>query len=125
MLTALWINACTLRGNKERTTLTWAKAPKCTRVQAASPWQARADLCHCPRGCTRQLVPGEGPVCDVCFVETTPQPPPPATATPAARAIDSTTVQTTRTTTRAGPAFTFCSAAMLAPIPQPEAEPEQ
>ena len=74
-LTAWWINACTLKGSKERATRTWAKAPTCTRVQAASPWQARAELCHCPRGCTRQLIPGEGPVCDVCFVETAPQPP--------------------------------------------------
>ena len=49
--------------------------PSEQRAQASGrPWQERAAMCACPRGCAMQLYPREGPVCDFCFVETEPQP---------------------------------------------------
>ena len=49
--------------------------PSEQRAQASGrPWQERAAMCACPRGCAMQLHLGEGPVCDFCFVETEPQP---------------------------------------------------
>ena len=52
-----------------------SELPSEQRAQASGrPWQERAALCACPRGCAMQLYPREGPVCDFCFVETEPQP---------------------------------------------------
>ena len=52
-----------------------SELPSEQRTQASGrPWQERAALCACPRGCAMQLYPGEGPVCDYCFVDTDPQP---------------------------------------------------
>ena len=38
------------------------------------PHEDRAALCACPCGCNMQLHPGDGTVCDFCFVQTDPQP---------------------------------------------------